>query len=281
MRVPSRNYTLGGVECHARDVAAPVWQAHVLKHPFGMGVMLQRRLKPEHAKNEGALGPPPRARRPWNAEGWDQTSPPVITPELRESLVAAIKALQVGGATCRLPRLHKEAYGGEISVKAPTCYDCPNDLASLCASTTDVVGTAYRDVVDATLELLADAHGLVVPRVQVAEAILGHACTPTKFEGLAVLSLGIQRSHEAPRWVGRVNRWDGVRIEFCCPVKPRGRLVMTWRTTYRQPLMRGSHVTFLLDFAAMPAAGIRALSLSDSCIVPRLWWQKHGGQKPR
>lgn len=253
MKVPSRAFALPArLRIEPREVDSTAWQAHVVKHPFGMGALM-------HAN--GGRG------RAWNLEGWDGLTPPVITGELRRARVAAIQALAVDGASCQLGRLHRESYGGEAPVGWQKCYECQRALAGACAESTADIGGRYRDVVDETLASIADEQGLVVSQLVLARLITPKARRPD-LNGLVVLTAGLIAGGTMPGV--RVHRWDGVRVEL---TRHFGQL--SWRTTLRRPPADdGARITFLLAGATQPATMRDALS--GMCVVPRHWWVATG-----
>jgi hypothetical protein len=69
------------------------------------------------------------------------------------------------------------------------------------------------------------------------------------------------------RAMARISGGNGIRAEF---YKNHSSLV--WRTCYRKRLAgTPALISFLADFMA-PVSG----SLSENCLVPRHWWEKHG-----
>ena len=255
-RVPSREYKPGGqLRCPPREIAVRAWQAHLIKHPFGMNALMSPRL------NGG--------KRQWNEEGWDVTVPPVITAGTRADLVQKIESLRVAGAVCKVPRLSNESYGGDVPADWEACYRCSAELATECASSTKSIGDAYSRVVDETLGLLDGGFGAVVSRADLSRSVWQAVATPTKLTGLAVLTLGCTRARDSYRLVARISRWDSMRVEFTLDGSD-----MRWRTTYRNSQRSlGALLTFLMDYAETPEV---PLKLSDKALVPRQWSEENG-----
>lgn len=254
MRIPSRQWRFAG-DLHADPlvVAPPELQRQLVRHPFGMSALM--------AATAGS-----GARR-WNDDGWDRLEPPVITIERRREAVAAIGTLEADQAVCRLPRLHKEEYGGEVPAGWEACLTCPVALAAACAAVTQDVATAYRLVIDETLRLLAGDAGKLLPRVKL-RALLTPLATADYLAGLAIMTVG--RAPIASTPIVRINRWDGVRVEL----KLDGRRLI-WLTTIRRPSSPQTALTRLLQFPDDPADP--RLPLSEHCLVTRPWWQRTTG----
>jgi hypothetical protein len=264
-RVPSRSFSVhiaGGqaIACLPRELGLQVWQAHVIKHPFG----LRSLMTPSLARDE----------RVWTTDGWHETSPPVITPELRREMAAAIVTLRDGEASCRVPRLTAERFRGEVPPDWEACYRCPDGLARACSQITEPVGDAYRDVIDATIAALDGDAGEVIGRGDLAPWLWPSRgadlrARAARLDGLAVMTFGWRRTREATLSIARVNRWDGIRTDFY--FDQRG---LVWRTTYRVPPRNYGHlVGFLLQYAELPP---HPAALSDIAVVPRQWSNASG-----
>jgi hypothetical protein len=247
MIVPSRNYAVkGGFSFPAREIDLKVGQARVLKHPFGVG---------------DALG------RPWNREGWDRLEPPVITPSERQTLLAQIASLHVGGHRCA----HPEVRGKPAeSTSRFACYECPHLLAARCESLVGPgVGERYAEVTEQLLAAVSGDAAVPVPRARYSEVLHRYWREPEQLNGLVVLAVGKEKGQ--PRLpVAVIIRADGVRADF--NIRRSGRL--SWRTTYRTiPANAATQINLLWDFPQWePALGKR----SERCMVARTWWERHG-----
>lgn len=244
MPIPSRPARLTSVlHVQPREVDARAWQAHVLKHPFGLGALY-------------GLGPLEGSRR-WNAEGWDATEPPTITREERAARVAQIRALEVGGARCAASRLEREEYRGAQPHERIPCYTC--SLARRCEEITREIGERYAGALTRALEALADP--LAVRRGALVARLMQQARGGVDPSAL-VLSVGRLASGDRG---ARISAASGIRSELYLE---RGAL--RWRTTYKEDLRSAcARVNFLKEVLP-PIAG---LALSDQALVPRRWWE--------
>lgn len=242
MRIPSRPVRLTRLlHAEPREVDARAWQAHVLKHPFGLGALY----------NLAPLG----GDRRWNAEGWDETA--VISREVRAARVAEILALVVDGLRCRASRLDREEFRGEAPYERMPCYECR--LANECEGVTREVGERYADELLRSLESVADS--VEVERGVLSARVLRQARRSPDPDA-AVLSVGSLAGREPG---ARINLGCGIRTELYL----QGGTLL-WRTTYRRRMLGPSdHVNFLNDVLS-PVAG---LPLSDRVLVARRWWE--------
>jgi len=255
VRIPQRVFRLGPLRCAPRDIPLSVWQAHVIKHPFGLNALMTPRL---HG-----------GKRRWDEEGWHTEAHPVITGEMRREIAERITALSSEGKSCRVSRLSNEEYGGDVPNDWEACYRCPQQLAESCAEILKPVSGAYASVLDDTLALLDDPNGKLVSRASFAAALW--RCTPShsRPKGLAALSVGIIRSNDRTRTVARINSSAGTRIEFQLDGAE-----MRWRTTYRKPVRTvGAQLAFLMDYPETPFV---PHTLSDLVLIPRLWSEENG-----
>src|SRR5690606_9081049 len=204
------------------------WQAHVMKHPFGVGAVL------------GIL--PGRVERRWNHEGWDETAPPVLTAGERAELVEAIKAIDRGGERCGIPRLEASTYRGDPSPDGLACDRCDPHVQAACAETTEVVGLRYRSAIEAAVARLHGEAAEVVPYAELVERLLAHLPNDVPLPA-AVGSLG--RAPNGASSLLRVSTPDGLIVELY--VDPKAGRATGWRTTYRQRLpSRARMVSHLL-----------------------------------
>ncbi|MDI7266809.1 MAG: hypothetical protein QME96_02295 [Myxococcota bacterium] len=235
-------------------VGTPVLQAHVIKHPFGVGAMLA-------ATVEGR-------RRPWNAEGWDRLDPPTITLVERRECVTQIRGLEVAGTRCHVRRLHLEEYGGDPVSDEP-CYECGGSLAAACSEVTLDVAVRYAAWVDIIVKRIASDGGVRIGALDVLRRVLrlSHR-SPSKLDGLVVGSLGRETAGDSHSLRLRFNAWNGIRVEF------RGAGVgWRWRTTYRRPPRAPTELAeFLLDPA--PGGTLVPPWMSGGWWVPRPWWME-------
>lgn len=243
MRIPNEPVRFTrSVHAQPREIDVRVWQAHVLKHPFGLGALYN-------------LGPLDGERR-WNAEGWDEAG--VIGREERAARVAEILALVIDGLRCGASRLDREEFRGEAPYERMPCYECR--LADACEKVTRPIGDRYARELFRSFEALADS--VEVRRAAFSTRVLKQARTGPPPPNAAVLS------------VGRLNSGvRGARISLGCGIRTelylQGRFLL-WRTTYRRRLRAPSdHVNFLTAILS-PVAG---LSLSDRVLVARQWWE--------
>jgi hypothetical protein len=232
-----------------------VWQAHIIKHPFGLNALMTPRL---HG-----------GKRRWDEEGWHTGPQPVISAEARRDIAKRISALSVAGNSCRVSRLSNEEYGGDVPNEWEACYRCPPPLAEGCAELLKPVSDGYARVVEDTLALLHDSNGKLTRRATLAAALWRRAPNPGALKGLAVLSVGVIRSNDRAGTVARVNCSDGIRIEFQLDASE-----LRWRTTYRKELRTvGAQLAFLMDFPETPVV---PLALSDMVLIPRQWSEENG-----
>jgi hypothetical protein len=253
VKLPARDYMLvGGVSCPSATIDAPVWQAHVVKHPLGV-----------HGQLHGAKP------APWNLEGWDQTVPPVMAAESRPKLAAAIGTIWRDSAGCGVPELTGgTAQGTDVQA---TCKACPRGVLAQCDRLCNEEYPVGRLYASATESLLADVEegaGAVVTREAVTTAVMKRLGKPSAWDGLTVFTVGVAKSDRRTP-IARILRADGLVAEFYL----NGR-TLRWRTTRRSaetgPFARAS---FLTDMAIpLPSLG----ALSDVCVVPRHWWESHG-----
>jgi hypothetical protein len=249
----------GTFTCPARDIDAGVWQDHLVRHPLGI-----------HGKVQ-ANGP-----APWDLEAWDQTDPPVINAKRRNQLLTAIAALAQAGGTCLVP----EIIGGPRGVvepDAPACSRCLPLVRSACVNLCheqDPVGLRYAEHTEQCLAAVEGEQGIIVARTALVTALLRTRNSPEADATLVVLSFG--HANAANTRIARLNRGDGTRVELYVDA---GR-TLRWRTTYRQASRRGDtrapllapRRQFLVDF---PMESSTFGTLSDKCVVPRLWWRTH------
>jgi hypothetical protein len=238
--------------------AARVTQAHVIKHPFGMGAI--------HARS--AL-----QRRRWNEEGWDSLAPPVVSVEQRRATVSQILELRVDGDRCAVPKLANEELGGQPPTDAYSgatgasepCYVCNAALSMRCCVLTKPVAAAYSSLVAARVGQLHE-RAVWVARDELSRRLGRCARAGERLRGLVVLTLGGERGLGA-----RLSCWDGVRIEFY-----RTSSALTFRTAYRERRETPSRVvSFLWDFAPITTdAWSERMGVSDKALVPRLWWEE-------
>lgn len=245
IRIPTRGVALpGGLRCAPGEVRVAAWQAHLLKHPLGIGAV--------------------RNERPWNHEAWDVTTPPVVTQEQRERLSGRIVALDPGGDRCQVRELR-----GARSPEAEPCYRCQPSLLQQCAvllDEADGVGRRYAAVIDALLGEVAEDRAMVVPRPQVFGRLFRGLTRPAWIEAGIVVAVGVEGRSLAP--TVRIARGDGTRADFWL-----NGTELVWRTTYRLPQVSvNTRASFLMDHPAPSPS----LSLSDVYVVPRGWWEAHG-----
>ncbi len=243
MRIPSAPRTLGGgLRVVSGNVHVPVWQEHVIKHPFGL----------DHLYGLVA------GRRRWNAEGWDKTDPVVLDQTERARLVAAIRALEVDGVRCGAERLERTELHAEPPLDEIPCRAC--EIAVPCSRETVDVSSRYAGFADRLLDRFVDAE--VVPRAAATARVM------TRWReagGLPpVLSTGMLKRVEARG--ARINAPDGVRVELYLDGG-----TLRWRTTYRRPSSApNDRISHLLEVLA-PVAGD---PLSGHVLLPRPWWRE-------
>lgn len=248
MLVPSKVYRpLEDLVIRPREVDATVWQAHVIRHPFGLySIRGTRRL----------YGP-----RRWNHEGWDALHPPTLTEGVRKKLTGAISKLEDGSRHCEETMLSVlETTSAPVLEGDVACYHCGTMLAVACADTTRDVGKRYAAYVDDSLERLQDA-------VAVDRRALARTVAREVFKDDVQL-IGTVGDFTGGAYGLRINRPDGVRVEFRWD-----REYLEWRTTYRvsvsRPAHRRSHL--LAHLSTFDSDEL----LSDQALVPRPWWEKH------
>jgi hypothetical protein len=232
-------------------VAPDVWQAHLVKHPLGVSAL--------------------RSRQPWNHEGWDATTPPVVTADGREQLVRRILALGQGGERCEVREFRD---GRTPEAPKEPCYRCPPSLLSLCSAVLgepDGPGRRYAWVIEALLAEVAEDRATVVPSAEVSARLLKGLARPAWIEAGTVLAVGVLDGGDGkPRAVARIARGDGTRADFYFDASS---LNLTWRTTYRQ---RQSSVHTRWSFLLQQPAPSPSLPLSGFYVVPRGWWEACG-----
>lgn len=238
----------------SRVVEPTVLQAHVIKHPFGMGHLLR-----------SAFGPPRDGKRRWDHEGWHATVPPVLVEAERERLTRDIRTLELAGQHCRVPRLESTSYGGESLRTDEECYACPSALVAKCLEVSGAVGDRYAQVATDVLKAVADPAGQIIDRTELVRRVLHRSRDVARLLDLTVLCIGRVDARRAPRLITRLTRGDGVVVDLFLD----GRR-LKWRTTFRRPAARGGVATFLLEFLEQ----VPGLPMSEKCIVPRLWIEK-------
>lgn len=255
MRLPNRDYVLeAGLLCPSTSIEQRNWQAHVVKHPLGVGAIARR------AGRDG-----------WNTEGWDALEPPVVTERTRERLVGAIANAAQPGQRCGVPELRGRRGGSDPMRLA--CHDCAPPLLQACdelVNPADGVGTRYADVTEQLLSAVAQGAGVEVSRQDFVRVVHSLWRSPDRLRGLIVLTVGLDpRAARVP--VVRLSRDDGVRAEFYLQEPNR----LTWRTTYRmaeETRTAAARIGFLMS-VPRPAPGLGRLS--DLCVVTRRWWESH------
>lgn len=256
MNVPSRTHRLAGwLECEPHSIDEGVLQDHVIRHPFGLAALHGR-----------VFVDSPPTKRPWNLEGWDHSTPPVLTLAERRALVANVRALRDGPRTCRAELLDKEIYGGRAIPDDRPCETCPSPLRGSCANITHEIAERYAAHVDALLREVSEENGIVVARTDLYERLVRDAVGGGAPESLVVLTAGTLGTSDAPGV--RIQRGDGVRLELY-----RHHRALRWRTLYRVALGGpNARMSFLLKHLSERGQTTRD-SLSGNCVVPRLWWQ--------
>jgi hypothetical protein len=241
--VPRHEVTLpGGLVAPPQAIKLPKWQAHIVKHPMGVGKV--------------------RDGHPWSAEGWDKTEPPVITTSQRDGLAGRITALAPDGARCPV----RELRGGR-SPKAEPCRTCEPPLLHLCAAIlneAESVGRRYAATIEALLQEVAERTAVVVPRSDLFHRLSKSLIRPAWIEAGTVLAVGTDKGMD----MVRIARADGTRADFS--LNGNG---LRWCTTYRVPQASPyTRVSFLMEqFAPAPK-----LPLSDLYVVPGGWWEAYG-----
>lgn len=253
MRIPSDTTKLTReLRVEPTELVAQVWQAHVMKHPFGLGALYGLSLA---------------GGRRWNAEGWDETDPPTITREERSARVQEILALSVDGARCGASRLDREEYRGNTPYQPRRpgqdmpCYPCT--LASRCESVTHAVGERYAaaltDALAALRNPLSVRRGALCARLMAS----ARAIDPSA----VVLSVGTLNDGKRG---ARISAASGIRSELWLSGS-QGRAALRWRTTYKRRLSPPTdRISFLMEVLT-PVPGLR---LSEDVLVARRWWEK-------
>jgi len=246
VRVPEQTQQLSAeIVVKPSEVELRAWQAHVMKHPFGLGAILN--------------GYRMRGRRHWNHEGWDSLPRPVITETIRVRLTRAIRALEDGGRQCAIDLL------AELETKVPSghgdtpCYECPPMLAQRCNAQTLEVGRRYAAYINDTFDELENC--VAVNRQELAAAV-----TPALWTNDLASVATVGTLPKGPYGL-RINRPDGGRIE----AREEGP-AFTWRTAYRK------RVPGLADRRAHLLDHVTSVdsedALSGMALVPRPWWER-------
>ncbi len=255
MKLPSRDMRLaGGLVCPARAIDRAAWLEHVVKHPLGVNAI---------ARNSG--------RDPWNLEGWDRLSPPVVTQAQRDEVLRGIASLREEKLRCEVPELRGKKSGSEPDRLA--CRKCVVPIVSRCEKLLDAddgVGSRYASVTEELLGALEEGQGVVIAPASFHEAIQRLWRAPERLAGLVVLTIGLDRACAAVP-IARISRADGVRAELYFEEPNR----LRWRTAYRNAALTrtGPQIVSFVGEVARPSPG---LALSDLCVVPRRWWEAHG-----
>ena len=246
MKLPAADVTLaGGLTFPAAVISRAQWIAHVVKHPLGLNALARSRTK-------GA----------WNAEGWDQLSPPVISTTARDAVLRDITSLEIDGARCGVPEFHRARDGSDLGRLA--CVTCAAPLAERCEQILEETSQAYAAVIQSLVEgFVADA-AIAVRREEFARRLMQALARRRPWTSLSVLTVGLDDRSQSSL-IARISRGDGVRAEFYV----RG-TALAWRTAWRRPPAHAAAATsFLLDHARPhPRA-----PLSDLCLVDRRWWE--------
>jgi hypothetical protein len=255
MRLPSRDYRLPlGLLWPVTNLPARTWQTHIVKHPLGVGALARNR------------------RAPWNEEGWDRLTPPVITEDIRTQALASIRQLAKGDLRCGVPEV--QGGRGHSDAEELACGVCPDSIISGCQdvlNTALLIGPGYAAATEALVEALADVPGIAVSSRRLMLAVFGLWQEPQTLDGLCVMRLGLDRKTAARR-ILRISRSDGVRAEFYW----NGGGQLSWRTTYRilsAAQTRSGPFGFLTE--ELPRDHSLG-PLSETCVVPRPWWESHG-----
>jgi len=251
MKLPDSPQVLpGGLVCRPKEIARGVWQAHLLKHPLGIGALID---------HDGEA--------PWNLEGWDQLEPPAITQARRDEIVEALGGMGGQGSACRLPEIRGLIESDKDHLP---CYGCAGNALDTCEM---LLGTGEaprvaQEYLRVTLELLASVdsvRGKVVARAEFCRKVTSLWRSPDKLVGLTVAHAGTLANGVAILWI---TRFDGVQSQYYFEGDD-----VRWKTTYREKRSAPvPQMNFLLDMKP-PLA--RAGDLSDKCIVPRHWWENH------
>lgn len=246
--VPTRAFTLPtdpALSALPQPISVRAWVAHLVRHPLGTY---------STARN-----------KPWNSEGFDALSPPVVTEDSRAAFVNFVRDERLRGDRCEVHAFSTRAPTAKtlrLDDKLP-CYDsCPEALVFGCRSELRSISDGYQSLVDALLESLSD--GVSVDRATFTNAVLRTLRRPQEIcSAIVVLSSGVLPGSSVRDRVVRIHRGDGVRTEFYA----RGR-ELTWRTTYRiRPTSPMVAVRELLDLPVADRA-------SAAVLVARPWWQQ-------
>lgn len=253
MIAPSHDIMLsGGLCCVAAPIAPQVWHEHVVKHPLGVHAIASS-----------------RGLAPWNGEGWDKTTPPVVTESERVTLVQKIGGLSSGKMHCGVPEIRGDASWSHL--KELACTRCPSPLFVPCERLCRDVSLRYASVTEELLKEVAEGAGLHVTRELFTRALLRLWRAPEKIEGLTVLTLGLEE-RRGDRPIARISRHDGVRVEMSFEEPDR----LRWRTTYRELAAVKTRVQQISFVSAMLQPADRMGPLSEICVVARHWWETHG-----
>lgn len=247
--VPAQEVRLpGGLVCRPREVDVGVWQAHVVKHPLGLGALWR-----------GGV---------WNEEGWDRGPAPAIGNAEREAQIAAMRALDTN-SRCGV----RELRGGNTPVapKEP-CYVCEAPLVVRCSQVLQApgaIGSRYRETLEAMLCAVADGESIVVPRLELAKRLMASLNRPGWLEQGLVLAVGSEGTGKNVVPMVRIARGDGTRVDFWL----NGGTELAWKTTYRVP-QASTHTRW--SFLMKHHDPNPRLPLSDVYVVARGWWEGHG-----
>jgi hypothetical protein len=250
MKVPSTHLRLaGGLNAPVQEIRPEVFQAHLVKHVLGIAYVAKK--------------------LPWQREGWHVLDPQVVNESSRTSVMGLLMAMRHAGASCAVPEI--AGTRGRSDPDDLACYRCGGGLALECqriSSAGDGPGARYTAVTEALLAALSEPNAIAVRRAQFSNALVPLWGKPDTLASLVVLTVGVA-DRNARQAVARVTREDGVRAEFYLDGK-----TLRWRTTYRElPSTAPVRISYLLDFARPPDV---PNALSDLCLVPRPWWERHG-----
>lgn len=259
MMLPLRELSFpNGLVVPVRTVKLTRWQYHLLKHPLGVN---------RDARNTGD-----------DPEGWGELEPAVVEPGWRAQVFSELSAVSVdsgvsqragGVGRCELPEVRGNK-PRKLQAATYACHDCPEAVVRLCEQATHgerPIGVRYADVAHAVLDGLAG--GTSVSRSEYTKALFRHAHQLDIVRAASVLAVGtLPAQGGVPKLVARFLRGDGVTLEFF--VHQGGRTA-TWRTMYRVRCTNTSLIGFL---ARLPISTGDALS--ETCVVARQWWERHG-----
>jgi hypothetical protein len=246
-RVPTRTFTLPTsptLTASPQTIAVRTWVAHLVRHPLGTY---------STARN-----------RPWNAEGFDALSPPVVTEDTRAAFVNFVRDEPVRGGRCEVHAFSTKAATAKkrgLDDSLPCYGPCSDALVFGCRSELRSISDGYQSLVDALLDSLSD--GVSVDRATFTNMVLSTLQRPQDHQSAVVLSSGALPDSSYRDRVVRIHRGDGVRTEFYA----RGR-ELTWRTTYR--IRPTSPVVAVRELLDLPVAD----SASAAVLVSRPWWQQ-------